>query len=247
MTDSDIRPDLPLDRVDGVISRYREDDWQFRGTPADYRVVHHLERYWFARDYLKKEYSDASRSPSVLQDPHPTLLDAGCGTALGLRELYKSSLPVRRWEGVELEPDIAADVQRQCPSVCIHNGNIETFQSPHQSGPFDILICFEVLGFETISSDAHLLAAIDRLCKSQGTLFLSTPNYRSHPKNRHLKRTYDRAAFTELLQTHLSGYEVDLYGQLYPTNRTGPADVGVRRPEHLSAETDFFIAVATAS
>jgi hypothetical protein len=103
VTDGDIRPDLPLGCVDRLIDRYRKDGWQFRGTPVDDRVVHHPERYWFARDYLRRRYRDAAPSQSAPGHSHPSLLDAGCGTAPGLRELYKSDLPVRRWEAMELE------------------------------------------------------------------------------------------------------------------------------------------------
>ena len=255
MTDIDIRPDLPLEEVDALIERSHKEKWLFQGTPNDYRVFHHLERYWFVRDYLIRKYGSSFAAPGVLSYFHPSLIDCGCGRALGLRELLKSHLHIASWNAIESDPEVcenlAEKIKYSCLSVC--NQNIEDYQieTPpdcyrqlRNYGLFDFVICFEVLGFTTLSSDENLIKKLNSLCKPGGYIFISTPNYRDREKKKYFGRVYDRHSFTALVRQEMPNHDVELYGQLYPTNRKGMMDLGVQAPEYLSADPDFLVLVA---
>ncbi len=256
--ETDIRPDLPLDEVDALIERYHSPLWAFnliereKENSNTYRVLHHLERYWFVRDYLEKyEMQDGHRcirpeNESDLLGPAPygaCLIDCGCGRGLGLRELAKANLNLLL-AGIESDTATCKELPEVVGDFQFYNENIETCK-PRYPALSDFIICFEVLGFTTLSSDEALLRKLDSFCMRQGVIFLSTPNYRDRSKKKYFNRIYNPQTFAELVTKNLPGYRMGFYGQLYPTNRKiGFRDLGVQPLEQLSAEPDFLIAVA---
>lgn len=225
---NDIRPDPELQDIGELIARYRTDQHRFEGDAVAYRVLHHIERYWFAAD--------------TLGSAHGTLkvIDMGCGNGIGLAQFAARSAAKLDLSGVELDEAASEEASRALP-VRIFNTGIEELSVPEQ---FDAVICFETIGFSTLSSDANLLDVLDTYCAPGGTIFVSAPNYRGRQQKQYFERTYSLEDLHRLLGSFFADRaEVACFGQLYPTNRRAPGDVGVRDVSSLSAPPDFSIAV----
>ena len=222
----DIRPDPALQDMDGLLRRYRADGHRFSGTAVEYRLLHHIERYWFVAD--------------TIGDPGSTVrvIDMGCGNGVGLREFARRSPAALDLSGVELDRQACEEAARSL-AVRTFNVGIDEFSLDET---FDAVICFETIGFSSLSSDRSLLQVMDRCCRPGGRIFASAPNYRGRPKKQYFDRTYSTGELTELMVSHFGdGADVACYGQLYPANRRTPEDVGVRRIDALSGPVDFSI------
>jgi SAM-dependent methyltransferase len=223
---NDIRPDPALQDMDGLLRRYATDGHRLSGTASEYRLVHHIERYWFAAD--------------TIGDPGATVrvIDMGCGNGVGLREFARRSPAALDLSGVEIDRDACEEAGRTL-AVRTFNTGIDDFSLDET---FDAVICFETIGFSTLSSDRRLLQILDRCCRPGGRIFVSAPNYRGRPGKDYFDRTYSTEELTRLMTSHFGDRaDVANYGQVYPANRRGPGDVGVRRLDALAGPPDFSI------
>ena len=224
----DIRPDPALQDMDGLLRRYLADGHRFSGSAVEYRLLHHIERYWFAADTI----GDTGSTVRVI--------DMGCGNGVGLREFVRRSPATLDLSGVELDR-VACEEAGRLLAVRTFNMGIEEYSLDET---FDAVICFETIGFSSLSSDRSLLQVLDRCCRPGGRIFVSAPNYKGRLKKRYFERTYSTEALTELMISYFSDRaDVACYGQLYPANRRTPEDVGVRQTDALSFPPDFSIAV----
>jgi 2-polyprenyl-3-methyl-5-hydroxy-6-metoxy-1,4-benzoquinol methylase len=223
----DIRPDPASQDMDGLLRRYRADGHRFSGTAVEYRLLHHIERYWFAADTIGEARSTVR------------VIDMGCGNGVGLREFARRSRAELDLSGVELDRAACEEAKRSL-AVRTFNMSIEDY-APDES--FDVVMCFETIGFSSLSSDRSLLQALDRCCGPGGRVFVSAPNYQGRPAKQYFDRTYSTAELTELMIEYFGDRaDVVCYGQLYPANRRTPEDVGVRPLDALSVPPDFSIA-----
>jgi ubiquinone/menaquinone biosynthesis C-methylase UbiE len=98
-----------------------------------------------------------------------SVLDVGCGTAYGCNIL--ASAGASHVAGIDIAlPALQHGRMRSAASlVC---GDIASL--PFPSGAFDVVTCFEVV--EHVKEQRSLMAEIARVLKSEGMLFVSTPN-----------------------------------------------------------------------
>ena len=212
------------------MERYRAEGHRFEADANVYRLVHHMERYWFVADAIQ------GRGATV------KVIDMGCGNGVGLCALAdRSPLPLEL-SGVEIDKEACDEAARSLP-VRVFNTGIENLAIAET---FDAVICYETIGFSTLSSDRNLLTVLDNYCRPGGQIFISAPNYRDRQKKRYFERTYSTDELRELVASHFGrSSTIACFGQLYPTNRRRPEDVGVRNIEDLSAPPDFSITVIT--
>jgi 2-polyprenyl-3-methyl-5-hydroxy-6-metoxy-1,4-benzoquinol methylase len=223
---NEFRPEPTLQDMNELMARYQAEGHRFEAEPDIYRLLHHMERYWFVADALR------GRGTSI------KVIDMGCGNGVGLSALAdRSPLPLEL-SGVEIDK-AASEEAAKTLSMRVFNTGIEDLRI---SESFDAVICYETLGFNTLSSDRNLLAVLDGYCKPGGQIFISVPNYRGRRKKDYFERTYSTDELRELVESHFErSSDVECFGQLYPANRRQPGDVGVRSLKELSGPPDFSI------
>ena len=126
-----------------------------------YLSLQHIERYFFACNYLK---------------PGDLVLDIACGTAYGTAILLENGCNV-----------IGADIDRSHIENLKQALNYENFEQaditalPFRSNKFDAVVCFETI--EHVADGNKVLKELKRVLRSGGVIVCSTPNirYTDHP------------------------------------------------------------------
>ncbi|MBI4317873.1 MAG: class I SAM-dependent methyltransferase [Chloroflexi bacterium] len=253
IVNNQIRPSVVDEDVENVLDRLLRNGCTFQANVTftagrvdrieassprvvnDFRVLHHVERYWFAKAFVR---SLAGQNVSVV--------DIGSGEALGLRELMRGCPEIVRAVGVEVDETIANAVRDRYPFVDTIVANIEELDVPD---PFDIVLCFELMGNNSLTSDEALLQRLDKLCAPGGHVFLSTAAYgdtktgRTRAKD-YSARIYDSRSFIDIMTRSFPDYSIRFFGQTYPLKRMSTRQVGVWENPGLEKETDFLICVA---
>ncbi len=177
--------------------------------------LEHIQRYRFTKPFVKGK----------------KILDLGCGTGYGSKELMK--LGAKEVSGI--------DINREAIKFAIKNFQTKsdirtkklTFQVgdstklPFRNNSFDVIVSFEVI--EHIQNYRKYLQEVFRVLKNRGYFIFSTPNrfqHRSSTSHFHFKEfTPDEliGLFKQIKQ------KVVIYGQRF-TNK-----------EFIEAEKDFFI------
>lgn len=248
------RPSITDGNVEGLLDRVLRTGLTFKTTATfagwvqrieadsphvvnDLRVLHHLERYWFAKDFLMS-----------MGLKNSTIIDVGIGEALGINEFLRDlpSSMIERVIGLEIDKEIANRAQVQYPLIEIINTNVEEFNT---TDLFDIVFCYELLGHQSLSSDHVLLQRLDKLCASDGHIFLSSKVF-SGVENGYARkkdydaRIYDTRAFVDLVRHNFPDYSIRFFGQIYPLKRMSQHTVGVWENPRLDRDANFLICVA---
>ena len=253
---NEIRPSAPGGDIESVLERLLRTGITFKATgtfsgwmqrvevdaPNDevlnyFRLLHHLERYWFAADLLES-----------WKEKDLAVIDIGLGEAHGLLQ-FLNRMPgsmTGRTVGVEIDKEIADRVRAQYPFIEVLNANVEEVNNTEA---FDIVFCFELMGNKSLSSDERLLQQLDRLCSPGGYIFLSIAAFASSEAGQtrakdYSARIYDTNSFKEIVGRMFSEYRTRFFGQVYPLKRMFPSQVGVRENPGLERDTDFLICVA---
>jgi len=169
-------------------------------------IARHQAAYQRAREHLHR-----SR-------PAGRILDLGCGSGHGTRELAGSGALIVGVDRVAPDP-IAESVPRACQFVCA-----DLYQLPFRGAVFDLVASFQVI--EHLENPSEYLAAIARLLEPDGLAMLTTPNLlmsdRANPYHVH---EYEAAELEARLLEHFA--EVELFG------------VGMRPPvrEYMAARS----------
>ena len=227
---TDVRPEIEGHNVSLIIDRYTSEGHLFRSDPLTYRLVHHIERYWHAAEVIDLHLG---RAPVKV-------IDMGCGLGIGLEQLAARSSLDLDMTGVEMDVE-ACNMAAASGTIRTFNCGIEEFDVVER---YDAVLCFEVVGFDTLSSDPNLLSLLRTCCSSDGLICVSAPNYRGRKKKGYFERTYSLQEFRTLLESSFpDSSDISIYGQLYPSNRKAMSDVGVQPVDDLSAEPDFCMGV----
>jgi 2-polyprenyl-3-methyl-5-hydroxy-6-metoxy-1,4-benzoquinol methylase len=117
---------------------------------------------WVVGRYLKTLYALLERHP------FDTVLDAGCGEGAIVERVINRYAP-RRMVGLDVDPDLIADLERTYPQ---HDFRVGTLQDYNDPDAYDVVLCLEVL--EHIPEYPAALAALARLTTRR--LILSVPN-----------------------------------------------------------------------
>lgn len=98
-------------------------------------------------------------------------LDVGCGTGAYLAYLRDRLGDDSRLEGIELDPERAAESRRRNPTLRVHEGDAGAALS--QVGrPFDLITLWDV--FEHVSSPRELLQRLAESLSDGGVIYLQT-------------------------------------------------------------------------
>ena len=248
------RPSIADGNVGGVLDRVLRTGLTFKTTVTfagwvqkieahsphvvnDFRVLHHLERYWFARDLLMS-----------IGLKNSAIIDIGIGEGLGISDFLRDLPPsmIKRVVGLEIDKEIANRVQVQHPSIEIINANIEEFDL---AGFFDVVLCYELLGHQSLSSDHALLQQLDKLCPPGGHIFLSSKVFSNMADGQTRKksydaRIYDTPAFVDLVRHNFLDYSIRFFGQTYPLKRMSQHEGGVWENPRLDRDANFLVCVA---
>ncbi len=229
MNDKEIRPTLELDRVDNLPRLLSEMGYKVKEVLDfnEMRVLHHMERYWLICHLFKNQ-------------PINSLLDVGCGKALGIREIFNKLPQLREIVGIER----ADGVYQEVVDTLYRDGtqvNVLPIaaERSYLHGHFDVVSCYEVLGDEHVPNDNDLMGMLYRY--SSKHIFLSCPNYRDRARKSYLKRVYTFEEFAAMCENNFPGCKLTYYGQLHPVNREKPADIGIFPWDERS---DFLICYA---
>lgn len=161
-------------------------------------LLEHLIRYEFVQGDINK-----------------VVLDIGCGSGHGSNTLSKKFKTVH---GVDISQD-AIDYAKsnwQQPNIIFQTG--DSLNIPFPDNTFDVVVAFEV--FEHLTDWNRFLAEIKRVLKSDGLVYISTPNKTLYspgtkkPINPHHIFEMTIPEFREAL---LSYYKIEnIYGQRTP-------------------------------
>jgi len=112
------------------------------------------------------------------------VLDFGCGVGDFAEAAMRASLDVDAVEADSLARSVA-----KARGVRVH-GSLEGIPAARRASGYDLIALLDVL--EHVREPAALLAALPRLMRKEGVLYISVPNYRS-PQARLLGATWDQA------------------------------------------------------
>lgn len=197
-----IRPKLKQD-LDEIRVNIRNNKYSMN----DLRVLHHMERYEFAAQYINDFF-----------EGQISILDIGCGLGHGLNILNQNlheNINADIW-GIDIDKSSIekATVNYEnlnfiCDDVCNADFNEQ----------FDIIIFFEVLGNENIDSDIKTLHKFNTILSENGCIFISVPSYRDKEPKSYFARLYNQESFENLVVSAYSNKDIYLCGQIHPANR----------------------------
>jgi len=156
-------------------------------------VALHLKRYEFARPSCSGK----------------DVLDAGCGVGYGTAFLATAA---RRAVGIDRSDEAIAYARRRyaVPNVEFLVGDLVALPAGEDS--FDVVCAFEAI--EHLADPERFVAEADRVLRSGGTLFVSTPcaeHTNDRPENPYHEREFAAADLEALLRTRFR--VVELLGQ----------------------------------
>jgi len=203
----------------------------------DFRILHHLERYWFASKYIKN-----------LNKKNLRIIDIGIGEALGINEII-NQLPssiINEVVGLEVDDVISNYVKNKYPSINVIKKGIGEYKSKEE---FEIILCFELLGHQSLISDDYLLNRLDALCSVGSHIFISSKVFNDMDTGGARKKTYDARIYTpkkfyNLMEKKLTNYKLNYFSQIYPIKRMRSLESDVWKNPKLDIEADFAICVA---
>jgi 2-polyprenyl-3-methyl-5-hydroxy-6-metoxy-1,4-benzoquinol methylase len=119
---------------------------------------------------LKSVVDRAFRHLPHKPNPHPSLLDVGCGNGEFLEVAVESG-----WKGVGVDPDPKAVAKAKELGLEVYQGGVEVFQDKQTF--FDFISLSHVI--EHVHSPPELLKVCFDLIRPGGTLWIETPNIKS--------------------------------------------------------------------
>ncbi len=203
-----------------------------------FRLLHHLERYEFALSCLRKSQKNVNK-----------VLDIGIGDGFGVRALYdglcsyQHSTP--KVTGIELEPDVADLCRSKNPDFEVLQTNILNLQP---EANYDVVLCFELLGNVSLSSDQDLLKKIEGCLAIGGIAFLSIATFDESAYGRERRKTYsariyNRNSLIDSVKAVFRQHEISLYGQYYPLKRINEPGEPIWENEQGNEAADFSVVV----
>lgn len=133
-----------------------------KGNPVQ-RFWHHNKQLTI-REYLPAESNDV-------------ILDVGCGSGVVSSFLADSGARVRGIDGNDDALQFANETFRK-PNLSFEKGLVDAAFTADQ--PIDKVYCLEVLEHIYLEQGRQMLANFHRILRPGGSVFLTTPNYRSH-------------------------------------------------------------------
>lgn len=194
-------------RLDDYDKRVRSG--QYKENPeTDVDLVESMFYRW--REYrflLEPKTEEMYRNiAKLVKDLH--VCDAGCGSGLGSLILAQQ---VRTVVGIEKIRACTEFAQKCFPVKNIKYINEDITQSSYPDYSFDAVIAIEVI--EHISDYRAALTTMKRILKSNGKLYISTPNRNApgfpqdRPKNKHHVREWTIGEFYKILSLYFEDLE----------------------------------------
>lgn len=152
----------PLPGSDETTALY---DDAYTGTTAGY----------FAKidKKMRRSRRRARRLRRIDPSAGPRFLDVGASGGFMLAAAREAGFDV---QGIELDPRSVAYAQQHYPDCPVFHGSVERYLEAHsgEAGAFDMIYCAEVI--EHVPDVNGFVAAIAALMKSDGRLYLTTPD-----------------------------------------------------------------------
>ena len=178
------------------------------------RVLHHVERYMFVSKIIK----------NFKWGKKPKIIDIGCGEGIGLHYLLKELGDdyFESIDGVDITKDVETVLKKLIPNINFYDVNINDFDYSN----FDIILCMEVLGANSLDSSRALLLKLKTMLADEGLMFISIPNYVNCKSHEYFKEVFNINTFKGLMNEILPEYDLKFYGQMYPTKSKKILDFG---------------------
>jgi 2-polyprenyl-3-methyl-5-hydroxy-6-metoxy-1,4-benzoquinol methylase len=163
-------------------------------------LIEHLDRYWFANQFLKNK----------------TVIDCACGAGLGT-QIYTQS-GAKKIYALDISEDAIAEARKNNDNSIIKIIQSSATALPFENSSVDAYISFETI--EHIVNDIDYLKEAARVLEPDGIFICSTPNrvitnpgcrLNQKPINPYHVREYTSADFFDLIEDKFT--IVDIYGQ----------------------------------
>lgn len=207
------RPSIDPIEFENVFKQYLENKNYIinKLNKNELRVIHHVERYCFISTLINEEKYNGNKL---------NIIDLGCGEGIGLKYL-RDRLPkyfLDEINGLDVIDKVAIPFTTILPNSKFHHSGIEEFDKDG----FDIVLCLEVLGDESISSPENLLRKLDTISNNNALIFVSIPNYGDAASHKYFKTTFTPETFKNIIENNFKNLEIEFYGQQYPTKSPTP-------------------------
>lgn len=138
-----------------------------------------FERHVYHRDMMAHFFRWSHVLKTLLKARgEARVLDVGCGTGNLLEVLYRNRAAPARYLGLDVRPQTVKKAQAKWAKVgwaefAVHDSVLE----PLPAGPWDFVVCFEVLEHVGHHNARRMLDNLCRACGDETVVFVSTPCY----------------------------------------------------------------------
>ena len=159
---------------------------------------------------MRRSRGRARRLRRLARGPGARFMDVGASGGFMMAAARESGFDAT---GIELDPKSVAYARQHYPACPVFHGTVEMFlhDTPEAAASFDVIYCAEVI--EHVPDVNAFVAAIARLMKPDGRLFLTTPDIGHWRRPRDIQRWdafdppahclyFDRPSLTRLLAKH---------------------------------------------
>jgi 2-polyprenyl-3-methyl-5-hydroxy-6-metoxy-1,4-benzoquinol methylase len=139
-----------------------------------------------------------------LLPPQAVVLDVGCGSGYGDFILLNRAKKVM---GIDVAADAVAYAQAKAAKhkekrLVYAVADVARLGFPTAGGPFDAVVCIEMIEHVDAEAQEKTLAAVANNLKDDGVFIMTTPDKGGTPTTRHHVREMDKNEFGDLLSRH---------------------------------------------
>ncbi len=147
----------------------------------------------------------------LIHEKSLNILEIGCGRGATGKSAMERNI-AKHYIGIELMKDAAHEAKKWLSHVEV--GDVEKMDLNRLDGPFDVIICSEVL--EHLHDPWIMVEKLSQLLKKGGIIIASSPNIASKPIiTALLKGNFEYTEFGIMDQTHLRWFAPQNYRKMF--------------------------------